>query len=116
MQTVANQPCRFQELLERQPGLAFTITRELSNRLRATDNATIESLKEANFELTRAYNKTLEGWAKALELRDQETEGHTRRVTEMTVKTGRSIASAGRTVGTPAPRRHAARHRQNGHP
>jgi len=76
----------FKELLERQPGLAFSITRELSKRLRQTDNATIDSLKEANFELTRAYNKTLEGWAKALELRDQETEGHTRRVTEMTVK------------------------------
>jgi putative nucleotidyltransferase with HDIG domain len=76
----------FKALLERQPDLAFKITRELSNRLRATDNATIESLKEANFQLTRAYNKTLEGWAKALELRDQETEGHTRRVTEMTVK------------------------------
>lgn len=76
----------FKELLERQPNLALRITRELSNRLRETDNATIDSLKEANFELTRAYNKTLEGWAKALELRDQETEGHTRRVTEMTVK------------------------------
>jgi putative nucleotidyltransferase with HDIG domain len=76
----------FKELLERHPDLAFKITRELSNRLRQTDNATIESLREANFQLTRAYNKTLEGWAKALELRDQETEGHTRRVTEMTVK------------------------------
>jgi putative nucleotidyltransferase with HDIG domain len=76
----------FKSLLERQPELALRITRELSNRLRETDNATIDALKEANFELIRAYNKTLEGWAKALELRDQETEGHTRRVTEMTVR------------------------------
>lgn len=76
----------FREMLDRQPALALHITRELSNRLRETDNATIDALKQANFELTRAYNKTLEGWAKALELRDQETEGHTRRVTEMTVK------------------------------
>ena len=76
----------FKSLLERQPELALRITRELSNRLRETDNATIDALKEANFELIRAYNKTLEGWAKALELRDQETEGHTRRGTEMTVR------------------------------
>ena len=76
----------FKGLLERQPELALRITRELSNRLRETDNATISALKDANFELIRAYNKTLEGWAKALELRDQETEGHTRRVTEMTVR------------------------------
>jgi HD-GYP domain-containing protein (c-di-GMP phosphodiesterase class II) len=27
-----------------------------------------------------------EGWAKALELRDSETEGHTQRVTELTLK------------------------------
>ncbi len=33
----------------------------------------------------QAYDTTLEGWARALELRDQETEGHTRRVTELTM-------------------------------
>jgi HD-GYP domain-containing protein (c-di-GMP phosphodiesterase class II) len=32
-----------------------------------------------------AYDHTLEGWSKALELRDQETEGHSRRVTEFTL-------------------------------
>lgn len=36
--------------------------------------------------LTLAYDTTLEGWAHALELRDQETEGHTRRVMQMTVE------------------------------
>jgi putative nucleotidyltransferase with HDIG domain len=36
-------------------------------------------------ELVLAYDSTLEGWAHALELRDQETEGHTRRVMQMTV-------------------------------
>jgi putative nucleotidyltransferase with HDIG domain len=36
-------------------------------------------------ELAEAYDTTLEGWAKALELRDKETEGHSRRVTELTL-------------------------------
>lgn len=36
--------------------------------------------------LQLVYEETLEGWGHALELRDQETEGHTRRVTELTVQ------------------------------
>jgi PAS domain S-box-containing protein len=35
-------------------------------------------------EIAQAYDKTLEGWARALELRDKETEGHSRRVSELT--------------------------------
>jgi PAS domain S-box-containing protein/putative nucleotidyltransferase with HDIG domain len=41
--------------------------------------------------LARAYDSTLEGWAHALELRDQETEGHTRRVAQMTVELARAM-------------------------
>ena len=37
-------------------------------------------------ELAAAYDTTLEGWAKALELRDKETEGHSRSVTEITFR------------------------------
>ncbi len=36
-------------------------------------------------ELAKAYEETLEGWSKAMDLRDKETEGHTLRVTETTV-------------------------------
>lgn len=36
-------------------------------------------------ELEAAYEATLEGWIRALDLRDRETEGHSRRVTEITV-------------------------------
>jgi putative nucleotidyltransferase with HDIG domain len=32
-----------------------------------------------------AYDATIEGWSRALDLRDRETEGHTRRVTDMTL-------------------------------
>lgn len=53
----------------------------------AIDNATLfRRLQESNIELTLAYDTTIEGWAKALELRDSETEGHTQRVTELTLK------------------------------
>lgn len=37
-------------------------------------------------ELEEAYTATIEGWAHALELRDSETQGHSKRVTEMTLK------------------------------
>ena len=53
----------------------------------AIDNATLfRKLQESNIELTLAYDTTIEGWAKALELRDSETEGHTQRATELTLK------------------------------
>jgi putative nucleotidyltransferase with HDIG domain len=53
----------------------------------AIDNATLfADLQRSNWDLTQAYDTTLEGWSAALDLRDKETEGHTRRVTEMTVR------------------------------
>jgi len=45
----------------------------------------LEDLHHSNVELTLAYDTTLEGWSKALDLRDKETEGHTQRVVEMTL-------------------------------
>jgi hypothetical protein len=46
----------------------------------AIDNAGLfDHLQRANTELMLAYDSTIEGWARALELRDIETEGHTRR-------------------------------------
>ncbi|AZI44129.1 PAS domain S-box protein [Deinococcus psychrotolerans] len=52
----------------------------------AVDNARLfEELERSNLELRLAYDETIEGWARALDLRDRETEGHSRRVTEMTV-------------------------------
>jgi putative nucleotidyltransferase with HDIG domain len=38
-----------------------------------------------------AYDATIEGWSRALELRDQETEGHTLRVTDLTLKLAQLI-------------------------
>ena len=42
-----------------------------------------KNLQRSNMELMRAYDATIEGWSRALDLRDKETEGHTLRVTEM---------------------------------
>jgi putative nucleotidyltransferase with HDIG domain len=46
-------------------------------------------LERSNLDLLRAYNATIEGWAYALDLKDEETEGHSKRVTEMTVDIAR---------------------------
>lgn len=53
----------------------------------ALDNAALlADLQASNEALARAYDATLEGWVHALDLRDKETEGHTRRVTAMTTR------------------------------
>ncbi|MDD2921190.1 MAG: GAF domain-containing protein, partial [Anaerolineales bacterium] len=50
----------------------------------AIDNATLYAdLQLSNIELSMAYDSTIEGWSRALDLRDKETEGHTLRVTEL---------------------------------
>ncbi|MEP7137328.1 MAG: HD domain-containing phosphohydrolase [Chloroflexota bacterium] len=50
-----------------------------------------EALQKAHADLQEAYDKTIEGWVLALDLRDRETEGHTQRVTEMTKKLARKL-------------------------
>lgn len=50
-----------------------------------------ENLQLSNQELSLAYDTTLAGWAKALELRDKETHGHTNRVTDLTMELARFI-------------------------
>ena len=45
---------------------------------------TYDNLLNSNLELQMAYDSTIEGWSRALDLRDKETEGHTQRVTEIT--------------------------------
>ncbi len=43
----------------------------------------LRDLKQSNLELQTAYDATIEGWSKALDLRDKETEGHSQRVTDL---------------------------------
>ena len=58
----------------------------------AIENTTLfENLRETNKELVQAYDATIEGWSRAMDLRDRETEGHTQRVTKMTLALARSM-------------------------
>jgi putative nucleotidyltransferase with HDIG domain len=58
----------------------------------AIDNAQLfTELEKSNGELMRAYDTTIDGWSRALDLRDKETEGHTQRVTEMTLRLARAM-------------------------
>jgi putative two-component system response regulator len=66
------------ELLARLRGM----TRLNRYRLIAEQRRALEGL---NTELLSAYDKTIEGWSNALDMRDRETEGHSQRVTEKTL-------------------------------
>jgi HD-GYP domain-containing protein (c-di-GMP phosphodiesterase class II) len=62
----------------------------------ALDNSSLfEQLQDSNSELSIAYDATLEGWAKALELRDRETVGHAHRVIEMTLQVADRLGMRG---------------------
>lgn len=52
------------------------------------------SLARSNDNLVLAYDTTLEGWSSALDLRDQDTEGHTQRVTQLTMRLAREVGVA----------------------
>ena len=77
-----------------QPG-GQVIWRDITARLEAERsildmNALLEQRLDRivvlNYEIAQAYDGTIEGWSRALDLRDHETEGHSQRVTEMTVR------------------------------
>jgi putative nucleotidyltransferase with HDIG domain len=48
-------------------------------------------VKKKTAELSTAYTATLEGWSRAMDLRDQKTEGHTLRVAEMSERLALSM-------------------------
>jgi PAS domain S-box-containing protein len=48
-------------------------------------------LERSNMDLLMSYDSTIEGWSRALDYRDKETEGHSQRVTEMTSRIARSM-------------------------
>jgi putative nucleotidyltransferase with HDIG domain len=77
------------------PTIGFLLTRTLENlqlsislyrnesRIRYESE---QNVKQLNQELELAYQTTLEGWSRALELKDKETEGHSHRVTDLTIE------------------------------
>jgi putative nucleotidyltransferase with HDIG domain len=58
----------------------------------AIDNLQLfENLQQSNQELVQAYDATIEGWSHAMDLRDKETEAHTKRVTSLAVRMAKAM-------------------------
>jgi PAS domain S-box-containing protein len=58
----------------------------------AVDNARLfDDLERSNLQLRMAYEATIEGWARALDLRERETGAHTQRVADLTVRVARKL-------------------------
>lgn len=71
--------------------MTWMIAGQLEDTLRR--NTTLyRELQSSNLELQNAYETTLEGWSRAMDLRDRETEGHSQRVTELTMRVARAMA------------------------
>lgn len=58
-------------------------------------NKMVDSLNQSKRDLVDAYDKTIEGWARAMDLRDHETEGHSRRVSDLSTALAASMGIQG---------------------
>ena len=67
--------------------VAATVTSVVAGNL---DN-NLERVKKSESELRNNYDLTLDAWAKVLEYRDQETEGHSRRLVELSTQLARAL-------------------------
>jgi len=51
----------------------------------------VSELQQSNRELVAAYDATIEGWSRAMDLRDHATRGHSERVAALTVRVARRL-------------------------
>lgn len=68
-----------------------TVLTNSFNQMVASLKRSESELIQAHVETILAYDRTIEGWCKALELRDNVTEGHTQRVTELTLRIAKQM-------------------------
>ena len=68
----------------------LSITRDISERKR-----TEIELLQTHTQLEEAYDATLEGWVRALELRENDTADHSRRVVELTISMAKRFGITG---------------------
>ena len=73
----------------------ITALKELEGELRKLNTRLEDRVQERTHELEEAYESMLEGLARALELRDKETDGHSRRVTENALKIAQKMGISG---------------------
>jgi PAS domain S-box-containing protein/putative nucleotidyltransferase with HDIG domain len=71
--------------------LEFLEALALQAAIAIDNNSLFQELERSNMELVLAYDRTIEGWSRALDYRDKETEGHSQRVTDMTLKIAREM-------------------------
>jgi PAS domain S-box-containing protein len=57
-----------------------------------TNAGLFSEMEKANLDLKVAYEETIAGWSRALELRDKETQGHSDRVTGLTIRLAESMS------------------------
>jgi PAS domain S-box-containing protein len=63
----------------------------------AIDNASMfEQLQRSHEEIVHAYDMTIEGWSRALDIRDNETHGHSQRVAALTIMTAEILGISGK--------------------
>jgi len=82
----SEQPNAFSKSDER-----LTITLAAQAAIAINNAQLFDDLQHSNTSLTSAYDATIEGWSRAMDLRDRATEGHTLRVTEMTLELARAM-------------------------
>jgi len=58
----------------------------------AVDNAALfDNLQRSNFEISLAYDATIEGWARSIESRDPASREHSQRATDLTLRLARAL-------------------------
>ncbi len=81
---------------EREPGWYEFLDTLATQTALALNNARLfNTLQVSNLKLRHAYDATIEGWARALELKDHQTVGHSRRVTELTIRLAERMGVSG---------------------
>lgn len=75
--------------------LAAVLLIEAHRDMEGRVQARTADLAEANNRLAFSYDATIEGWSRALDLRDHETQGHSERVTEMTLRLAHTLGMDG---------------------
>jgi PAS domain S-box-containing protein len=86
----SDRPKAFSLLDER---LVITLARQAA--IAMDDAQVLKNLKRSNMELTSAYDTAIEGWSRALDLRNKEAEGHSQRVTDITLHLAQHIMGVG---------------------